>query len=114
MQVTIVIGETNSSSSWDNDSERAVGARRRFIAKGDESLAAWDYKTAYVDFRGRISSEGVEFIRQQGEHRTSFVTRYLTALGQEGWEVAAVHPLIRTESSYFVLKRPATEAKSEG
>jgi hypothetical protein len=77
-------------------------------------MAAWDYKIAYVDFRGRISSEGVEFIRQQGEHRTSFVTRYLTALGREGWEVAAVHPLIRTESSYFVLKRPATEAKSEG
>jgi len=77
-------------------------------------LAAWEYKIAYVDFRGRISSEGVEFIRQQGEHRTSFTTRYLNALGQEGWEVAAVHPLIRTESSYFVLKRPGTEAKKEG
>lgn len=77
-------------------------------------MAAWEYKIAYVDPRGRISSEGVEFIRQQGEHRTSFVTRYLNALGQEGWEVAAVHPLIRMESSYFVLKRPATEAKKEG
>ena len=85
-------------------------------------MAAWEYKIAYVDFRGRISSEGVEFIRKQGEHRTSFTTRYLNALGQEGWEVAAVHPLIRTESSYFILKRPfdaaqdrsGTEAKKEG
>jgi hypothetical protein len=82
--------------------------------KEANQLAAWEYKIAYVDFRGRISSEGVEFIRQQGEHRTSFVTRYLSTLGQEGWEVAAVHPLIRTESSYFVLKRPGTEAKKEG
>ena len=77
-------------------------------------MAAWEYKIAYVDFRGRISSEGVEFIRKQGEHRTGFVTRYLDALGQEGWEVAVVHPLIRMETSYFVLKRPATSAKKEG
>ncbi len=78
-------------------------------------MAAWEYKIAYVDFRGRISSEGVEFIRQQGEHRTGFVTRYLDALGQEGWEIAAVHPLLRMETSYFVLKRPAADAaKKEG
>ncbi len=76
-------------------------------------MAAWEYKIAYVDFRGRISSEGVEFIRQQGEHRTGFVTRYLDALGQEGWEVAAVHPLIRMETSYFILKRPAEPARSK-
>jgi hypothetical protein len=74
-------------------------------------MAVWEYKIAYVDPRGRISCEGVEFIRQQGEHRTSFVTRYLNVLGQEGWEVAAVHPLLRTETSYFVLKRPATAAQ---
>ena len=77
-------------------------------------MANWEYKVAYVDFRGRISSEGVEFIRQQGEHRTAFGRRYLDALGQEGWEVAAVHPLIRMETSYFILKRPATAAKKEG
>jgi hypothetical protein len=75
----------------------------------------WEFKTAYVDFRGRISSEGVEFIRQQGEHRTAFVRRYLDALGQEGWDLAAVHPLLRTETSYFILKREATAtAKKEG
>jgi hypothetical protein len=74
-------------------------------------MANWEFKTAYVDFRGRISSEGVEFIRQQGEHRTAFVRRYLDALGQEGWDLAAVHPLLRTETSYFILKREATAAK---
>ncbi len=73
-------------------------------------MAIWEFKTAYVDFRGRISSEGVEFIRQQGEHRTAFVRRYLDALGQEGWDLAAVHPLLRTETSYFILKREATTA----
>jgi hypothetical protein len=77
-------------------------------------MAIWEFKTAYVDFRGRISSEGVEFIRQQGEHRTAFVRRYLDALGQEGWDLAAVHPLLRTETSYFILKREATTAEKKG
>ena len=40
----------------------------------------WEYRVAYVDSRGRISCDGVEFIRQSGEHRTTFVSRYLTAL----------------------------------
>ena len=70
----------------------------------------WEYRVVYVDPRGRISSEGVEFVRQSGENRTSFVTRYLDTLGSEGWEVTALHPLIRTESSYVILKRPKAEA----
>jgi hypothetical protein len=73
-------------------------------------MANWEYKTAYVDFRGRISSEGVEFIRQPGEHRTAFVRRYLDSLGSEGWEIAALQPLLRMETSYFVFKRPASGA----
>lgn len=77
-------------------------------------MSGWEYKVAYVDFRGRISSEGVEFIRQQGEHRTGFVRRYLDALGKEGWEIAAVHPLIRMETSYFVFKRPFPGPAGEG
>ena len=73
-------------------------------------MAAWEYKTVYVDFRGRISSEGSEFIRQSGEHRTAFVRRYLDVLGAEGWELAGVHPLWRIETSYYIFKRPkATE-----
>ncbi len=73
-------------------------------------MANWEYKVAYIDFRGRISSEGVEFIRQPGEHRTSFAKRYLDAVGQEGWEFAGVQPLLRMETGYFVFKRPAQAA----
>ena len=58
-----------------------------------------------------ISCEGVEFVRQTGENRTGFVARYLNTLGAEGWELAAVHPLVRTEASYLMLKRLAV---SEG
>ena len=73
---------------------------RRFAAKEAKvANATWEYKVSYVDFRGRISSEGVEFVRQPGEHRTGFMRRYLDTLGQEGWEVSAVHPLIRRETS---------------
>jgi hypothetical protein len=73
-----------------------------------------EYRVAYVDFRGRISSEGVEFIRRSGEHRTGFVMRYLNALGAEGWSLTGIHPLRRSESSYFILQRPASaEAAAE-
>jgi hypothetical protein len=71
-----------------------------------------EYKVAYVDFRGRISSDGVEFIRQSGEHRTTFVSRYLTALGREGWSLEATHRLGRPDTGYFVLARPAAEAEA--
>jgi hypothetical protein len=72
----------------------------------------WEYRVVYVDPRGRISCEGVEFVRQSGENRTSFVTRYLDTLGDEGWEVTALHPLVRTESSYVILKRPKAGASA--
>lgn len=71
-----------------------------------------EYKVAYVDFRGRISSDGVEFIRQSGEHRTTFVSRYLTALGREGWSLEATHRLGRPDTGYFVLARPSVEAEA--
>ncbi len=78
-------------------------------------MNGWDYKVIYVDFRGRISAEGAEFIRQSGEHRTGFVRGYLGNLGQEGWELTGILPLARPESSYFILKRPQTKAaKGEG
>jgi len=73
-------------------------------------MNGWEYRVVYVDFRGRISAEGVEFIRQSGEHRTGFARRYLETLGKDGWEVTGIVPLVRPESSYFILKRPATEA----
>ncbi len=69
----------------------------------------WEYRVVYVDPRGRISSEGVEFVRQSGENRTAFMKRYLDTLGDEGWELAGLHPLVRTESSYVILKRPKAD-----
>ena len=74
----------------------------------------WQYRVVYVDPRGRISHDGVEFVRQSGENRTAFFTRYLDALGEDGWEVAGLHPLIRTESSYVILKRQKVAAGAEG
>jgi hypothetical protein len=69
----------------------------------------WEYCVAYVDTRGRISADGVEFIRKSGEHRTSFVARYLTALGKEGWSLSGIQHLSRPETSYYVLQRPLPE-----
>ena len=72
----------------------------------------WEDRVVYVDPRGRISCEGVEFVRQSGENRTAFMKRYLDTLGEEGWEVAGIHPLVRMESSYTILKRPKAEASA--
>jgi hypothetical protein len=74
------------------------------------SMDKWEYRVVYVDPRGRISAEGVEFVRQSGENRTAFMKRYLDTLGDEGWEIAGLHPLVRTESSYVILKRPKAAA----
>lgn len=76
----------------------------------DNTMTQWEYKVVYVDFRGRISAEGAEFIRKSGEHRTEFVRRYLDVLGKEGWDLAGIQPLQRLENSYFVMKRPLREA----
>ena len=70
----------------------------------------WQYKVVYVDFRGRISAEGAEFIRSSGEHRTEFVRRYLDEMGKDGWDLVGIQPLQRLENSYFVMKRPRVEA----
>lgn len=69
----------------------------------------WEYKVSYVDFRGRISTEGVEFIRQSGEHRTGFVRKFMDAVGDDGWELAGIHHL-RYENAYFIFRRPKTAA----
>jgi hypothetical protein len=54
----------------------------------------------------------VEFVRQSGENRTAFMKRYLDTLGSEGWELTGVHPLVRTESSYVILKREKQAASA--
>jgi len=69
----------------------------------------WEYRVVYVDTRGRISADGVEFIRQSGEHRTAFVSKYLSAMGKEGWMLNGIQ-LLRPDTAYYVLRRPLVAA----
>src|SRR5437879_2925897 len=71
-------------------------------------MQAWDYKVAYVDFRGRVSIEGEEMFMERGERRSAFVRSVLDRLGKDGWELVGVHPLWPVETSYMVFKRPAS------
>ena len=70
-------------------------------------MQAWEYKVAYVDFRGRVSIEGEELVMERGERRSAFVRAVLDQLGKDGWELVGVHPLWPVETSYMVFKRPA-------
>ena len=74
---------------------------------------AWEYRVAYVDFRGRVSIEGQEIFMEQGERRSAFVRTVLNNLGKDGWELAGVHPLWPAETSYMIFKRPATAERPE-
>lgn len=77
-------------------------------------MAAWEYKVAYIDYRGRISSEGQETLITGEERRSTFARRYLDALGHDGWELVGIQPL-SPQSAYYIFKRPATEGHtSEG
>ena len=71
-------------------------------------MAAWEYRVAYVDFRGRVSIEGQEIMMEQGERRSAFVRTVLDHIGKDGWELTGVHPLWPAETSYMIFKRPAT------
>src|SRR3954452_3579597 len=70
-------------------------------------MAAWEYRVAYVDFRGRVSIEGQEIMMERGERRSAFVRTVLDHIGKDGWELAGVHPLWPAETSYMIFKRPA-------
>jgi hypothetical protein len=71
-------------------------------------MAQWAYKVVYIDYRGRISCEGVETLIGN-ERRSSFARRYLNDLGREGWEVVGIQPLT-PNSAYYILKRPGQES----
>jgi hypothetical protein len=71
-------------------------------------MGAWEYRVAYVDFRGRVSIEGQEIMMESGERRSAFVRTVLDHIGKDGWELAGVHPLWPAETSYMIFKRPAT------
>src|SRR5205823_7868834 len=70
-------------------------------------MAQWAYKVAYIDYRGRISSEGLETLIGN-ERRSTFARRYLNTLGKDGWELVSIQPLT-ANSAYYVFKRPAQE-----
>lgn len=71
-------------------------------------MTQWAYKVVYIDYRGRISCEGVETLIGN-ERRSAFVRRYLNSLGQDGWEVVGIQPL-SPNSAYYVFKRPGQES----
>ncbi len=70
-------------------------------------MAQWAYKVVYIDYRGRISSEGVETLIGN-ERRSAFARRYLNSLGRENWELVGIQPLT-ANSAYYIFKRPAQE-----
>jgi len=70
-------------------------------------MAQWAYKVSYIDYRGRISSEGLETLIRN-ERRSTFARRYMNTLGKEGWELVGIQPLT-ANSAYYVFKRPAQE-----
>ena len=67
----------------------------------------WAYKVVYIDYRGRISSEGIETLIGN-ERRSAFARRYMNGLGREGWELVGIQPLT-ANSAYYIFKRPAQE-----
>ena len=71
-------------------------------------MAQWAYKVAYIDYRGRISSEGLETLKGDNERRSAFARRYLNTLGKDGWELVGIQPLA-SNSAYYVFKRVAQE-----
>jgi len=73
-------------------------------------MAQWAYKVAYIDYRGRISSEGLETLIGN-ERRSAFARRYMNTLGKDGWELVGIQPLT-SNSAYYVFKRPAQKAIS--
>src|SRR5260370_33879830 len=70
-------------------------------------MAQWAYKVAYIDYRGRISSEGLETLIGN-ERRSTFARRYLNTLGKDGWELVGIQPLT-ANSACYVFKRTAQQ-----
>ncbi|HEY4389021.1 MAG TPA: hypothetical protein VGN34_31610 [Ktedonobacteraceae bacterium] len=70
-------------------------------------MAQWAYKVVYIDYRGRISCEGVETLIGN-ERRSTFARRYLDGLGEGGWELVGIQSLT-ANSAYYIFKRPAQE-----
>jgi len=74
------------------------------------AVQRYEYKVAYVDFRGRVSVEGDETLIKDGERMTAFGRRYLNALGAQGWELVSVQPQFGG-AAFHVFKRPLAEGQ---
>ncbi len=72
-------------------------------------MAQWAYKVVYIDYRGRISSEGLETLIAN-ERRSTFARRYMNTLGREGWELVGIQPLT-SNSAYYIFKLSARRKK---
>jgi hypothetical protein len=70
-------------------------------------MGQWAYKVVYIDYRGRISSEGQETLIGN-ERRSTFARRYMNNLGRENWELVSIQSLT-SNSAYYIFKRPAQE-----
>ena len=70
-------------------------------------MSQWAYKVVYIDFRGRISCEGLETLITN-ERRSTFARRYMNTLGRDGWELVGIQPLT-ANSAYYTFKRAAQE-----
>jgi hypothetical protein len=87
--------------------DEEIRSERNAEAKRSIEMAQWAYKVVYIDYRGRISSEGLETLIAN-ERRSTFARRYMNTLGRDGWELVGIQPLT-SNSAYYVFKRPAQE-----
>lgn len=94
------------------DDSRHVNAQmmysKEFFPGKEYAMGQWAYKVVYVDYRGRISCEGVETLIGNSERRSAFVRRYFDSIGRDGWELSSNQPLT-ANSAYYVFKRPAQD-----
>ncbi len=74
------------------------------------SKQRYEYKVAFVDFRGRVSIEGEETVIEEGERMSAFGRRYLNALGEQGWEMVGVH-MQHGGNAFHIFKRGLAEGE---
>lgn len=73
-------------------------------------MSRFEYKVAFVDFRGRVSVEGDEVLIQDGERMTAFGRRYLNSLGVQGWELVNIQPQ-PMGAAFHVFKRALADGQ---
>ena len=74
------------------------------------SKQRFEYKVAFVDFRGRVSIEGDQTLIEEGERMTAFGRRYLNALGEQGWELVGTQ-MQHDGNAFHIFKRALAEGE---